>query len=395
MNEQLLKSSNPPVQHLNYRLKFKPNELEIRTFWYTNSKLMSESGDLDGEQSNKISRRDILKMGATGGAALATSAFLKKEYSKFKEGVVTPVGTFIPLYERHDLGIKVSDIPSDLNGFFRELASPYLMEIPPRDLLETEAIALDTGQRKQRTFLVFPDQILQKLSQQGTEIIIGDIFTEEDGSPSNFEFTIKAEAILGSLAIAASSLTHLSELGHKKVTRRDILQKGLIGFSLWGNSLFLSGGLSIVGQTQEGAIKRIVARLYGISSDFHPELPLLFLRNVIMADKLLTVAEQMKSQTDKNPKIAFQVEGDHSGIEDFLVAGRDVCHFLVLSYPNSVLRPIVEYNNGIEDFCSARLFKLSKDTSPNTSDPPNLENISERCIIDTKLQQSLEKKFQA
>lgn len=354
-------------------------------------------------EENKVQnadRRKFLKRGITGTiAALAAGTFLEKEHSKFEEGIITSVGTFIPLYERHDLGIKESEIASDLNGFFREVVDPNLMKSPPQDILEMVGTGYDNPERKQVIF--FPDQILQKLKLQGTEIIVGDILPGEEAISSAILATfIESTISLGFLGIIIANklenkLTHFNELEHKKDTRRGILKKALVGFSIWGLAPTVTTAINIVGGAQEGAIKRIAARLSGISSDFHPEILLVFLRNAMMADKLLTVAEQMKSQTGKNPKIAFQVHGGHSGIEDFLVAGSDVCRFLVLSYPDSVLKPIVEYNNGIKDFCSARLFKFSKDTSPNTSGSPDLENISERRIIDTNLQLSLEKKFQA
>ncbi len=58
-----------------------------------------------------------------------------------------------------------------------------------------------------------------------------------------------------------------------------------------------------------------------------------FFRNVMMADKLLSVASKTKSRKGNNPsKLAFQVEAAHSGIEDFLQVGPDICRALVLAH---------------------------------------------------------------
>src|SRR3989344_7676625 len=81
---------------------------------------MSESGiRTENPQAN---RRNIVK----GGAAVTSGAVLgllgTRELQIMEHGLETKVGTFFPLYERHDIGIQAKDIPQNLDAFFQELS---------------------------------------------------------------------------------------------------------------------------------------------------------------------------------------------------------------------------------------------------------------------------------
>lgn len=344
-------------------------------------------------------RRGVFKFGACLATGAAISAITHSEIERVKQGVITEVGVFIPLYERHDIGVKPEDIPQNLDVFFEELVlGNQLMTLSKEEILNCEAIAYDNFNFiKRKTIKVFPSETLSKLAQQGTEVMLGDVSVYS--KPEN-ELPIKlTEALAANAAmIALIKSPSQTEIDRKKgVTRRKVLKGALAGAWLWSSSTVAGNALSFLGPTQEGAVKRIAVRLAGIQTHAHPELLLQFFRNLLMVDKLSTVGEEIKQRTGKTPRIAFQVQGGHSGIEDFLMLGPDFCRTLILAYPKGILRHVVNLNNGIEDFCTARLLRLPKDlgTGGKEKDAELIKSTTERTVVDQKLERELETKLKA
>lgn len=87
------------------------------------------------------------------------------EVAIHKEGVKTNHGIFIPLYEVHSIGINEEDIPQDTNIFFKELVSNKF----GLDTREIFSLKTQFGQEW------LPKKLLAKLSDQKTEIMLGDI----------------------------------------------------------------------------------------------------------------------------------------------------------------------------------------------------------------------------
>src|SRR5258706_4799684 len=100
-------------------------------------------------------------------------------------------------------------------------------------------------------------------------------------------------------------------------------------------------------------LHKILDRLDGLAQDFHPELLLTFFRSALMADKLLTVAEHQQMTLKRKPRTGYWVGLAHTSVEDFLVAGHELCRQVVLAYPHDFLYRLAEANRGIHDLSSA------------------------------------------
>lgn len=356
-------------------------------------------GELNKTQSG-ISRRDFLKKGALIGAGLVTGGTIINagEVNAIENGISSGSGLFIPLYETHYKGLNVDRIPNDLDVLFREV--PGKMD-SAKDLLSGETSAYINRDKKVR---IFPVENLQKIATIGSEIMVGDVWAE----PSSFSLNIAeggTEFLTGlgiSLVLLRDSLKGKRSVVGSNITRRKFLKGAAktamaVGAS-WlmapGIYTLLRGGPKIgtVAADRENALSRIIDRIYGMQSDIHPEmLENGIFRNLLMADKMLTVAEDFEKRTGKKAKVGFQVEYGHSGIEDFLRLGHDVCRWIIERYPRSVLKFVADQNGGKESLWTARLFKLPKDFSPG----PNADwsEVTERKVVDIELQKALESKL--
>ncbi len=350
--------------------------------------------DHEQQPSQTLSRKEFVKSVATVAAGAAVgygvSSIIGGEIDKAREGIKTSVGTFIPLYERHDIGIKPEAIPDDIAVLFREVIgrNGEYMTWNKMDILRSEGTGLDTYPHSHSR--VFPDAILSRLSIIGAEVMIGDVDTP---LVIDRDLTAGEGSLAGELAfIPAFVPWYYKKIGRKELTisRRKSVKAFSVGALAWSVSPLLLAQLNELGEAHYGTVQRIVARLVAMDSHLHPELLNVFFRNLMMSDKLLTVASVYCSKMGRVPKIAFQVEGGHSGIEDLLQAGPEVCRALVLAYPDFVLRQLVDRNGGVEDFCSARLFKLPPDLRPqDIANNEILGKTSERVVTDEKLKRAL------
>lgn len=329
-----------------------------------------------------ITRRTVLKLGVFGGGAAVGAGIIQNEREK-ENGIVTRNATFVPFYELHDRGVDSKSLPSDLKVYFREFSSPDLFTDTPQELLNSRAFSpFVRGGIK-----VISDDILLKLSQTQTEIMLGDIFL---GARSLVEIPIQVVEFMGGIGAVVFGIKK-----DKKplTTRRKFLKKAAIVGGAWAALPAMSSQAStLAGELQEGAIRRIAIRFNGIVSDFHPEVMTLFFRNAVVADKLLTIAGELK--LDSPDKFAYHVGVGHGGIEDFLEAGRDFCRNLILAYPKDWLSEIVELNGGPKNFSSARLLRLPEDlTREDLKTGNKLNDSSDRIVVDTELQKGLEQKI--
>jgi len=222
--------------------------------------------------------------------------------------------------------------------------------------------------------------------------MIGDV------SIPNFDQTINdlthfylAITVSGMGSVLASTLPEKPS----KISRRKILLglgSATIGWAASAIGANVLGANTMNENQQQGALRRILARVEGIISDFHPENSSTFFRNAVMARKMLTIAETYKSP----PKIAFQVENGHSGIEDFLQLGPEGTKAIILAHPKSFLKNWVETNGGIEDFCSSRLIKLAPNFKAINGkiEDKIAKDIKSRRVVDFKLKEGLEKILQ-
>lgn len=346
----------------------------------------SEGETKESGRESRLSRRGFLKV---AGALIGTGV-VSHEIVKGVSGVRTDAGIFVPLYERHGPGIDPKDIPRDIDYYFREYGD-YTPMSTPREILETIGGAYRNTPLETHNFRVFPDEILSTLSKIGAEIMVGDVSISPlvmEQLQEALPRTYLTVGLLGSVLEAAKEIP--------KIPRRRLLKWLGRASLLWGSPIFtnmLTYSPLGFGKEQDAA-KRIIARIQGITSDFHPEDVSVFFRNAVMAIKMLTVASEMKdSSGGRLPKFVFQVEGGHAGIEDFLQIGADSCRNLILAHPKDFLKEVVSINGGVENFCTARLFKLPKNFHMvNGAIPNNVAKlITERKVVDTKLKERLER----
>ena len=352
---------------------------------------MSEASGKEEHVKNPERRKFLKTAGklalATAGVAVLGGIVANEGINKEEGGVITESGIFFPLYERHDKGIKVESIPYNLDVLFGEgYFGGQTFSLAP------EVILSHKYNYSGKEVNMFPSKILAFLSQGKTEIMTGDVQTPlmRDIGP----MIMVGEAAAGG-TLAAWLLSN--RRGRSKVDskagmgRRKFLRAVMLVGAAWGLSKvpLMTTGL-LLEPYNENAIDRVFSRLAAIESHAHPEESMVFFRNAIMADKLLTVSEDIKERTGKKARIAFQVGSGHAGIEDFLQAGQDFCRGLILAYPKWYLRSTMELNNGIKDFSSARLFKLPENlTQVDIDSGGRLSETTERRVVDEKLEKAL------
>lgn len=295
----------------------------------------------DTKTPSRISRRKLFKLGLGVTAAGAVSLAGFNEVKKYRNGVETENGIFYPLYEHHDIGIDPAEIPENLDLYFKEF--PYIVNID-----NFWVLTLQTGNRR-----LFDEGVLEKLARQNTEIMFGDILTADNESVLGVEFVAGIAAIIYSLTPSIPS--------QDKISRRNLLKKGAGGFGVWALAPFVSGLSDLFATGMNVPGKRLIQRADGAVSHLHPEDNVVFFRNLMMADKLLTVSEKLSSEKDRKVKIAFNVGAGHSGIEDFLQMGPRAVRHIILNYPNFFLNEVADLNGGVADLCTSRLIKLAPD----------------------------------
>lgn len=366
---------------------------------------MSENTGEVKRVENKVSRRDFLKKAITvagitaSGFALTAPSLNVAEKDAVENGISSGSGIFVPLYETHFKELDPARISRDLDILLRERGGGGIYTGNPSYVLSSTAGAYgDLGGRKE--FRYISDAVLERMAKNETEIMLGDVTTET----SRFPLTIiegGTEFIAGlgiSLALLKDSLKGKKPVMENNVTRRKFLKGAAAIGASWlmmpGIYGLLRGGTEIgtVATERDNALTRIIDRIYGIQSNLHPEmLEEGMFRNLIMADKMLTVAEDFEKRTGRKARIGFNVEYAHTGIEDFLRVGHDVCRWIIERYPTNVLKYIAELNGGGESLWTARLLKLPEDLSPG----PNAQwdKVADRKVVDVELQKALASKL--
>jgi len=350
-------------------------------------KLTAETSEIQIPQK-KIGRRSLIR-GAVGlAAAAAVGGEIKKEigHGEGRE-IKTRYGIFIPLYEVHDKGIDPQDIPEDADIFFDELVTQR------ETLFEQKAEKILKSTRYYRGDLkVNEGDVLSILAKRNVEVMFGDIHYVRK-LVEEYEDQIKRYALLGT----AGGITRLTSefvtlfinkfLG-KKISRRNLLNKVATGTFLWGATSIIprivgvEAGISLRNSRVEKAIKNITYRIAGLGSEVHPEEFIIFFRSLLMAEKLLAVAEEESRRKGRKVKIAFNVGGLHSSVEDFFVLGRSFCQTLISIYPKNLLEEAIRACGGLNDFCSSRLLKFS-------GQEVDFDKIEERRFVDRELLEKL------
>lgn len=321
-----------------------------------------------------ISRRNFLK-GA--GVAIGVAAIGGANQSLDRVG--NPTFNSVALYENHITSIDADKIPLDTDIFFKEAVPTEgnYYKMPPEEVM----------------YRVLGRESAEKLSTQNTELMVADVGEYKDRFLIGAGIPL-AEAVIGIGALDVGLRLGSGEKKKALSTRRKFLRNLARTFAL-GTAAFtlsplVSEALSVPATLQENeAIKRLVARFNSLVSDLHPEQVLVFLRNLVLADKFLQVGKDFQENHGRKAKIVLNIGAAHGGIEDFLRAGQDVCRELIMAYPDFVLKYFVESAGGIENFCTARLLKITTPkmavAAPTTYGQTKDTYISDRRVLDNVL----------
>lgn len=338
-------------------------------------------------ESRSVTKRELFKSLPKVALGIATGIVIANEVTKARGEILTSTGTFYPIYEVHDQDVDVSGIPHNLSVLFQETSieggSFTLDKI-------TTLTAWDSYFKR-----VLPDELLLAFAREGTQIAFGDVYLPPAVSKLDINIEV-AEFLIGSSigifwAIGSKFNLELTEKLNIQLPRRQLLSRSIYAGSLWAVSPTIGDIITTLSVDNSIPIERIMTRVQGLNSHLHPELSVIFLRNLLMADKLLLIGQHLQKDNKENPRIGFRVGALHSGIEDFLQAGPEICRMLILAMPKKLLQTLVDENNSIEDFCSARLIKLPQDLNPDDFWYRNNlpARIEDQRITDNILQQAL------
>ncbi len=341
-----------------------------------------ETGD---KSHKKFSRRDFLKLGGLAGPAIALG-LSKPETTKPNNDILsieTQEAKYFPIYETHQQPVSGEELkllpPQDvfLYEYFRD--TRYFVDSPPQVILDTP-IPISTDSKRDH---VVPRNHLEWLKKNSTKICF-----EGYVLPTNY-FLIAELVMFGEPGIALGSLLLPSvfskpkENRGKRMDRRQFLKLAAGLAATWGLSSGAYIGLEAFGKTdvKESALERTMIKAQGLLSHTHPENPIVFFRNIMLARKLQFLGEAASKEKGQKAQITYNVGKAHAGIEDFLLIGKDWTLNFLNIMPNQFLKKVIDRNGGLENFCS------------NVLVDPNAQRPTKSVLVDQELKNFLNKKL--
>ncbi|OGK26210.1 hypothetical protein A2954_04465 [Candidatus Roizmanbacteria bacterium RIFCSPLOWO2_01_FULL_37_12] len=322
--------------------------------------MIDNLSNAEQSQSKKISRRDFaFKIVPAGIAATAIALKSKNEISVVNSGIFKSDGIrFQPIYETHAEGAEISLHP-ELNGLFLEYNLENRTTFLHADGTSNESLQshYDVGVDELVTKIGnFPgkNNLLRKAAQMTLPVAVGDIalgtFEEELGFYRSMTKEDKYKFYGGILASVLGLFPEgIRRTIQEKVKipnmRRFIITKPLAALSILLGSSFGTWLSTDTGFFENLTVKnadfsrqtepyqRLLIRLHGLSSTAHPEPPVIFCRNLVMALKIKQFGKYLESNHVDNPLVAFNTGALHSGIEDFI------------SLPEELLRQMIIHIN--------------------------------------------------
>lgn len=329
----------------------------------------------EGFLHTETGRRRLLSASVLGMIAAPLAVQYEYEYETGKNGIKTPYGTFMPIYEHHGVGIKPEAIRPSMDIVFREIVFNDPSE-PPEELL----LKRGEGNDGLVTMDVFPKPILSRLAKQNSEIMIGDVFPDLN----TFKKYLYGEMLTGVPALVYGL--------HRTSKRRQVLKNLGVGYGAWSISVPITHNAAYHINKHQATPDRLSARIAGLTTHLHPELDLHLFRNLVMSLKLITAAQEYKERNNRKPEIGFWVNSTHSSIEDMLRLGPDTLRKLILLHPKFFLKAAVERNGGVELFTSSRLFRLPENLPPDFG-KNELAATTTRTLLDEQLVEGLRRRL--
>jgi hypothetical protein len=220
-------------------------------------------------------------------------------------------------------------------GIFRIAYGVHTVPQKPEDVKGTDAIMLESGDLE---YHLAPEKAIKALHELSQHTQYRNIIEKAAEARQPIYLTDVYEGLaldllrmfLGAteMLIAFEALVSLYKLGREmirtsKMTRRDFLK--LVGktfLATYFGSHFVETLSSLAfpikgGIDEKTAIRKINRFLINLNEKSHPEVytVVLTLRNLIMAQKLITIAKEIHNEIDEKPEIGVVVGGGHIGIE--------------------------------------------------------------------------------
>jgi len=338
---------------------------------------------------DRISRREFFKVAGLTTAGISLPNFLNspENTSNKPTKIETDQAIYYPFYERHPQGISFDEISKvqDIDIHFLETVFPSndTLSLTPKDLLFMESAVQSGGilsgePSYKRIGRLISEEMLSFFSKKGSQISIEGYILPFDAA-KQYISSMAAEAMVGA-GLAAHKAVRFSDLEEK--TKKDSAR---LVFGLTGSAWLTSPVLSSLGVIIEENPTRTLQKIFAYVYHTHPEFPIVFLRNALMARKLDLLAKYQQEKQEEKPSISYAVGYGHAGIEDFLILGEKSTLTAISIYPKGYLQNTVDLNGGLDFFCSTVVVPVRE----------NLEENQEvkHIIVDEKLRAYLENRL--
>jgi len=251
--------------------------------------------------------------------------------------VNTSEANFRIILERHDIPPNREEVRGNWDGVFEEWIFGY-SETPPEK--RAEAIT-DVAQNFLNGDLI---PVYPSVKEGKTSLFFGDLSYNPRFDRDSINR--REKGIVGGIGMmaAASWLRKIGKnLGEKdRMSRRDFLKKssaiGILGVSGWLLSSFYNLWLcDLIVPAQKGDLGReittkVVKEAVATTSHFHPEETEIFLRNLVMAEKLEFLGKMLHGEKERPVSILSVFGAAHAGIGDMIKWGEGIRHFILSLY---------------------------------------------------------------
>ncbi len=319
-----------------------------------------------------IKRRGVLKTAAvitttTVAASLGVNEINHEKQLAETETFETEQAVYKTNYERHDQHEKAvapESIPQNLDA----LSLEGNLEFHSFDEKRGKAIKSNVLQAKATSILIasynndpssphqiLPPSTLQQLEQNNISVALGDVrYKGLDNSLSVAETRNLRLKIAEKLGISGAALLAVGEIAKQlKIDRRGFLNIAGLATITAASGLYFPEKTreelhnKLMDSMQENSPQqRIWARITTISKDMRPEELNDLFRELIQANKLMTLAENLKDKSKgTKPFIGYNWHLGHRGIEDWLRLGPEITRQTLLLFPDKIWKETLEANN--------------------------------------------------
>lgn len=365
--------------------------------------------------ADQLSRRDFMNVGWRGALAMAFAGPINKldraAMSVERENsFTTDLAEYIPFLENHtnrDSDKAIAD--SNLDYLFIEASNrtDTILNIGSLDLLTSQSATpvgvfgsdfVPTGQ-------VVSDNLLFDLEKSKTCIVIEGVEIPEklDDSSDILNIALNYGTPVLLLATVGKSLrdVYLGK-GDKKSEKKlfndaKVLIAGSL-ITLWTSTDELAAGpLSAYGEDVNNPevvkARELSSRFNAMISLTHPEDIQVFLRNIFMSLKLISVAEHDQQETSNKPKIGYRIGAAHGAVTDMVQMGRTITTAMLNIYPDTLLWNVIDFNTQLSKPDMAEQIRLFCTTKTIPVEKVLEDRYAQNMIVDTELEKYLTKRL--